>query len=136
MSKSLELTILLKSTFTKNVSEEKFKTFHQMWSWLWRLFTKCYEIKKIVSQTSCFSNQSLRTYPKKRLNLSSDMILILETYHKQNSGQFLKYYPNVIAWNRLPSVRNQILYCQDPAPAGLSIHAYLAKKVQFTPPDK
>ena len=70
MSKSLELTILLKSTFSKNISEETFETFHQIWSWSWRVFTRnCFEIKRIVSQTSCFSNQSLRTSPKKSLNL-------------------------------------------------------------------
>ena len=70
MSKSLKLTTLPKSTLSKNISEEKFETFHQIWSWSWRLCTRsCFEIKKIVSQTSCFSNQSLRTSPKKSLNL-------------------------------------------------------------------
>ena len=70
MSKSFGLTILLKSTFSKNISEETFETFHQIWSWSWRLFTRsCFEIKKIVSQTSCFRNHSLRTSPKNSLNL-------------------------------------------------------------------
>ena len=103
MSKSLKLTILIKSTFSKNVSEEKYEAFHQIWSWSWRLFTRtCLEIKKIVRQTSCFSYQSLRTSPKNCLNLFISLDLDPGNVHKQNSEQSLKYYLNINAWNCWP----------------------------------
>ena len=52
---------MLKSAFSKNISEDKFETFHQIWSGSWKLcITSCFETKKIVSQTSCLSNPHFR----------------------------------------------------------------------------
>ena len=56
-----KLTILLKSTFSKNVPKDEFEPFHQIWSWSWKhCITSCFETKKIVSQTSCLSNPHFR----------------------------------------------------------------------------
>ena len=95
MSKSLKLTTLLKSTFSKNVSEEKFETFHQIWSWSWRLCTRsCFGIKK-----KCQSNTLLQ-YPISK-NISEEKV---KSFHQVWSWSWKRITSRILSnlWNIIP----------------------------------
>ena len=95
MSKSLKLTTLLKSTFSKNVSEEMFETFHQIWSWSWRLCTRsCFEIKK-----KCQSNTLLQ-YPISK-NISEEKV---KSFHQVWSWSWKRITSRILSnlWNIIP----------------------------------
>ena len=112
---NFQILILLKFLISKNTSEKNMKTFHQIWSWLWKLLTKTpeenisfpayvkqwYEV--VISQRSCLNSLSLRMSPKKRTELLIRSNLDHENSSQEQAWKELLYYTK--------SVWSIIIFC-------------------------
>ena len=133
----LKTSSMYKVFMIKIRSDEKFQTFHQMWSWSWRLCTRsCFEIKK-----NCQSNILLQ-YPISK-NISEEKV---NSFHQVWSWSWKRITSRILSnlWNIIPMCMLGIGGLPLKIMTDLTFHAvnrlrfnpFLANQGLFTPEDQ